>query len=66
MENQENTLKKRLKVYSVIMMFTGIVIWLMSDSEKEIVHDIIKGLGVFLFILGIVGITDINKRMKNN
>ncbi len=36
----------------------------MSDSEKEIIHDLIKGLGIFLFILGIVGVSDFNKRVR--
>ncbi len=64
MEKQENIPNKKLKIYSIIMMFSGIIIWLMSDSEKEIIHDFIKGLGIFLFILGIVGTSDFNKRMK--
>ena len=64
MEKQENTPNKKLKIYSTIMLFSGIFIWLMSDSEKEIIHDFIKGLGIFLFILGIVGISDFNKRKR--
>lgn len=58
MEKQEIIPNKKLKLYSIVMMFSGIIIWLMSDSEKEIIHDLIKGLGVFLFVLGIVGTAD--------
>jgi hypothetical protein len=46
------------------MIFSGIIIWLMSDSEKERIHDLTKGLGIFPFILGIVGFSDTNKRMR--
>ncbi len=65
MKNQESiSNKKKLQVFSIIMMVSGVIIWLMSDSEKEIIHDLIKGLGVFLFILGIIGISDISKRLR--
>lgn len=64
MKNQESISNKKLHVFSIIMMVSGVIIWLMSDSEKEIIHDLIKGLGVFLFILGIIGISDISKRLR--
>lgn len=64
MKNQESISNKKLQVFSIIMMVSGVIIWLMSDSEKEIIHDLIKGLGVFLFILGIIGISDISKRLR--
>jgi len=44
------------------MISSGIITCLMSDSKKEMIHDLIKGLGIFL--LAFVGISDIKKRMR--
>ncbi|MBT6254491.1 hypothetical protein HOI83_04670 [Candidatus Uhrbacteria bacterium] len=40
------------KVLAVSMFAAGLFIWLMSDSERPIIHDIIRGLGIYLFVLG--------------
>jgi hypothetical protein len=53
--------KKQLKVLASIMVGIGIFIWLMSGSEKTIVQDLIKGMGIFLFIVGIINLDKFGK-----
>lgn len=52
MKKEECDPEKQRKFAAITMTVCGIFIWLMSDSDKSIVQDLIKGIGIFLFIYG--------------
>ena len=61
MKNQNTDTNKQIKLYSIIMILGGVFIWFVSDSDKDIMQDLKQGVGIFLFIVGFIGIVKNNK-----
>jgi hypothetical protein len=61
MKNQNTDTNKQIKLYSIIMILAGVFIWFVSDSDKDIMQDLKQGVGIFLFIVGFIGIVKNNK-----
>ena len=59
MKKQEGDLNKQIKFLAIVMTITGIFIWFYSDSDKGIIQDLLKGMGIFLFIVGVTNISRI-------
>lgn len=63
MKSQNSDASKQIKLYSIIMILAGVFIWFVSDSDKAIMQDLIQGVGIFLFIVGFIGIVRIKKHV---
>lgn len=53
--------EKKIKVLSTIMMLSGAIVWLFTTSTGKITSDIVKGIGIFLFIVGTIVLSKVEK-----
>tara|TARA_Y100000310_G_C20278983_1_gene621681 strand:+ start:365 stop:646 length:282 start_codon:yes stop_codon:yes gene_type:complete len=56
MNKKEVSLFKKEKFLAVVMIFAGVVVWFFSDSDKGLIQDLVKGVGIFLFLVGLINI----------
>jgi|ETNmetMinimDraft_11_1059920.scaffolds.fasta_scaffold534183_1 hypothetical protein len=55
--------EKEMKLLAVILIVSGALVWFLIDTEKEIIKDVLKGVGIFLFILGVSRFHKCNKKL---
>jgi len=56
--------EKNRKILATILAICGVLVWFFVESEKEIIIDILKGLGIFMFIMGLASFNKFESQEK--
>jgi hypothetical protein len=45
------------KTLALVMFIAGVLVWFLVDSVKPLAHDLVKAIGFFLFVYGMIGLS---------
>jgi hypothetical protein len=45
------------KTLALVMFIAGILVWFLVDSAKSLAHDLVKAIGFFLFVYGMISLS---------
>ncbi len=58
--------EKNRKVLAIALTIAGVLMWFFAGSSKEVIQDLIKGVGMGCFIYGLVSINKFETNLKKS
>tara|TARA_Y100000310_G_C20648734_1_gene798178 strand:+ start:1605 stop:1880 length:276 start_codon:yes stop_codon:yes gene_type:complete len=62
---KEIDFEKRNKFNGILMIVIGAIFWFFIDTTSSLIQDILKGLGIFLFLYGIINLNNLDKKKSD-